>query len=213
MIHAGCAIRAMTMKSSDGKVDYREIRALTIRQPFPELILRRRKPYEIRSWRTNYRGPLLIHSAAKVKTDCARESGLKPETLVTSAFVGAVVLSDVRPYTRADSKLLKQKRAIGGWSPGQFSWVLKNPIRFARPIKANGKLGLFTVPPSVASLVQPHLRKLKVRTTDAGSQPTTRSRSEAARRATANRTPAERSKAARKAWATRRRDSDKRRAR
>jgi len=114
----------MTMKSSKGNVDYGEIRALTIRQPFPELILRRRKPYEIRSWQSNDRGPLLIHSAARIKTDCAKESGLKPETLVTSAFVGVVVLSDVRPYTRADSKLLNQNRAIGGWSPGQFSWVL-----------------------------------------------------------------------------------------
>jgi ASCH domain len=117
------------MKSSKGKAGYREIRALTIRQPFPELILRRRKPYEIRSWTTNYRGPLLIHSAAKIKGDCAKESGLKPETLMTSAFVGVVVLSDVRPYTRADSKLLNQRRAIGGWSPGLFSWVLKEPIR------------------------------------------------------------------------------------
>jgi hypothetical protein len=197
------------MKSSKGKAGYTEIRALTIRQPFPELILRRRKPYEIRSWRTNYRGPLLIHSAAKIKTDCARESGLKPETLTTSAFVGVVVLSDVRPYTRADSKLLTQKRAIGGWSPGQFSWVLRKPIRFARPIKANGKLGLFTVPPSVARLVQPHLRKLKIRTTDAGSQPTTRNRSEAARRANASMKPAEWSRAARKARATRRRNQFK----
>ncbi len=210
MIHAGCAIRAMTMKSSDGKVDYREIRALTIRQPFPELILRRRKPYEIRSWRTNYRGPLLIHSAAKIKTDCARESGLKPETLMTSAFVGVAVLSDVRPYTRADSKLLNQKRAIGGWSPGQFSWVLKKPLRFARPIKANGKLGLFTVPPSVARLVRPYLRKLKIRTTDSDPQSIARNRSEAAR-ANASRTTAERSKAARKAWATRRRNPSKQR--
>jgi len=79
------------------------VRALTIRQPFPELILRRRKPYEIRSWRTNYRGPLLIHSAGKVKTDCAEEAGLEADTLITSAFVGIAVLSDVRPYTRADS--------------------------------------------------------------------------------------------------------------
>jgi hypothetical protein len=211
MIHAGCSIRAMTMKSSKSNADYREIRALTIRQPFPELILRRRKPYEIRSWRTNYRGPLVIHSAARIKTHCAKESGLNPETLVTSAFVGVVVLSDVRPYTRADSKLLNQKRAIGGWSPGQFSWVLKKPIRFARPIKANGKLGLFTVPRSVARLVQPPLRKLKIRTTDAGSQPNTRNRSEAARRANANRTPAERSRAARNAWATRRRKVSKQR--
>jgi activating signal cointegrator 1 len=201
------------MKSSKGKAGYRAIRALTIRQPFPELIFRRRKPYEIRSWRTNYRGPLVIHSAAKVKTDCAKESRLKPETLMTSAFVGIAVLSDVRPFTRADSKLLNQKRAIGGWSPGQFSWVLKKPLRFARPIKANGKLGLFTVPPSVARLVRPYLRKLKIRTTDSDSQSIARNRSEAARRANAKRSPAERSRAARKAWATRRRDSDKRRAR
>ena len=201
----------MTTKSSKGNADYREIRALTIRQPFPELILRRRKPYEIRSWKTNYRGPLLIHSAARIKTDCAKESGLKPDTLVTSAFVGVAVLSDVRPYTRADSKLLNQKRAIGGWSPGQFSWVLKKPIRFARPIKANGKLGLFTIPPSVARLVQPHLQKLKIRTNDADSQSTARSRPVAARQANANRTPAERSRAARKAWATRQRKLSKQR--
>jgi ASCH domain len=63
------------------------MRGLTIRQPFPELILRRRKPYEIRSWKTNYRGPLLIHSAAKVKTDCAEEAGLSADILMTSAFV------------------------------------------------------------------------------------------------------------------------------
>jgi hypothetical protein len=201
----------MTTKSSKGDADNREIRALTIRQPFPELILRGRKPYEIRSWKTNYRGPLLIHSAARIKTDCAEESGLKPHTLVTSAFVGVAVLSDVRPYTRADSKLLNQKRATGGWSPGQFSWVLKKPIRFARPIKANGKLGLFTVPPSVARLVQPHLRKLKIRTNDADSQSTARSRSVAARQANANRTPAERSRGARKAWATRQRKLSKQR--
>jgi len=199
------------MKSSKGKAGYTEIRALTIRQPFPELILRRRKPYEIRSWRTNYRGPLLIHSAAKIETDCARESGLKPETLMTSAFVGVAVLSDVRPYTRADSNLLNQKRAIGGWSPGQFSWVLKKPLRFARPIKATGKLGLFTVPSPVARLVRPYLRKLKIQINDADSQSAARNRSQVARRANASRTPAERSRAARKAWATRRRNPSERR--
>src|SRR5262249_21131203 len=185
------------------RADARTIRALTIRQPFPELILRRRKPYEIRSWKTNYRGPLLIHSAAKIRTDCAEEVGLKAGTLTTSAFVGIAVLSDVRPYTRADSKLLNQRRAIGSWSPSLFSWVLKNPIRLARPIKANGRLGLFTVPFSVARMVQPYVRKLKTVTAKTGSDLTARRRS--ARRANAGRTPAERSRAARRAWVTRRR--------
>ena len=189
-------------KSSAG--DAQTIRALTIRQPFPELILRRRKPYEIRSWKTNYRGPILIHSAAKVKMDCAEEAGLNVAILTTSAFVGIAVLSDVRPFTRADSKLLNQRRAIGGWSPGQFSWVLKKPIRFARPIKAKGKLGLFRVSPSIARLVRRYLTRMKAGSTNRGSTP--EPRSEAARRPNGSRTTAERSKAARKAWRTRRRN-------
>jgi hypothetical protein len=66
------------MKSSkSNKTGGEAIRALTIRQPFPELILRKRKPFEIRSWTTNYRGPLLIHSAAKVKGECAKESAMR----------------------------------------------------------------------------------------------------------------------------------------
>src|SRR5208282_5722536 len=85
------------------------IKALTIRQPFPELILRKRKHVEIRSWRTHYRGPLLIHAGMRMDSEFARELGLNPEKLTTSAFVGVAVLSDVRPYTRADSKLLKKR--------------------------------------------------------------------------------------------------------
>jgi len=192
------------MKSGkSAKAGGRTIRALTIRQPFPELILRKRKPFEIRSWKTNYRGPLLIHSAAKIKTDCAQEAGIKAGTLTTSAFVGIAVLSDVRKYTRADSKLLNQRRAIGGWSPGLFSWVLKKPIRFARPIRANGKLGLFRISPSIARQVRPYLKRIKAGSINRGS--TAQLRSDAARRANASRSAAERSQAARKAWQTRRR--------
>jgi hypothetical protein len=58
------------------------IKALTIRQPWAELILRGRKPFELRTWRTKYRGPLVIHAAAKVDAWDARHFGLNPENLV-----------------------------------------------------------------------------------------------------------------------------------
>jgi hypothetical protein len=124
------------------------IRALTIRQPWAELILRGRKPYELRSWRTNYRGPLAIHAAMKVDAENARQLGLNPEKLITSSFVGVAVLSDVRPYTREDARRLKKGRAGFGWFPYNFSWVLKKPRRIS-PIKAKGQLGLFKVPKAV----------------------------------------------------------------
>lgn len=187
------------------------IRALTIRQPFPELILRRRKPYEIRSWKTNYRGPLLIHSAMKVKSEFATELGLSPEKLTTSAFVGVALLSDVRPYTREDSRLLKKRRAGGGWYPNLFSWVLKKPLRLARPIKAKGQLGLFAAPASVAKMMRPYTRRLPALPHKAASLHIHKERSEAAKKANMSRTQEQRSKAASKAWVTRRRNLPKRR--
>jgi activating signal cointegrator 1 len=135
------------------------IKALTIRQPFPELILRGRKPFEIRSWSTNYRKPLLLHSAVKINSQYAKDLGLNPEKLIAGAFVGVAVLSDVRPYTRNDSKLLKKRRAGGGWYPNLFSWVLTKPRRISSPIKAKGRLGLFSVSVPLGKLVESYQPK------------------------------------------------------
>jgi len=129
------------------------LKALTIRQPWAELILRGRKPFELRSWRTKYRGPLVIHAAAKVDAWDARQFGLDPEKLTTGAFVGFAILSDVRPYTRADARLLKKRRAGYGWFPGNLSWVLKSPRRIA-PLKAKGQLSLFNIPKAVERRVK-----------------------------------------------------------
>jgi hypothetical protein len=121
------------------------IKALTVRQPWAELILRGRKRFELRTWRTKYRGPLVVHAAHKVDAVQARQLGLNPEKLITSAFVGCAILSDVRPYTREDARLLRKRRAGFGWSPHLFSWVLKKPRRIS-PVKAKGQLSLFKVP-------------------------------------------------------------------
>lgn len=124
------------------------IRALTIRQPWAELILRRRKPFELRTWKTKHKGLLAIHAGSRVDAADARKLGLNPEKLITGAFVGVVELAEVRPYTREDARLLKKRRAGFGWFPKHFSWVLKKPRRIS-PVKAKGQLGLFKVPKAV----------------------------------------------------------------
>ena len=83
----------------------------------------------------------------------ARHFGIDPEKLTTSAFVGFAILSDVRPYTREDARLLKKKRAGYGWFPRNFSWVLKKARRIS-PIKAKGQLSLFDVPRGVERQVR-----------------------------------------------------------
>lgn len=45
----------------------KKMKALSIRPPWADLILSGQKDIENRTWRTNYRGPLLIHSEGAIK--------------------------------------------------------------------------------------------------------------------------------------------------
>lgn len=144
------ATRKRNVKTKANDEEPKPVRALTIRQPWPELILRGRKPFEIRSWNTKYRGPLVLHAGAKVDSNSATQLGLNPDELIFGAFVGVALLKDVRPYKREDARLLKKKRGgFGYWSPGLFAWVLTQSRRFIRPIEAKGKLGLIKVPNAI----------------------------------------------------------------
>lgn len=43
----------------------RQLKAISIRQPWASMIVLGFKPVENRTWKTNYRGPVLIHAAQK----------------------------------------------------------------------------------------------------------------------------------------------------
>src|SRR6516225_9551070 len=85
-----------------------DIRALSIRQPWAELILRRRKPIEIRTWKSDYRGWLLIHASEKWEATPASELGISKHAVTQGAFVGIAKVREIRPFTRKDASLLKK---------------------------------------------------------------------------------------------------------
>jgi hypothetical protein len=126
--------------------DLKGIRGLSVRQPWAELILRRRKPIEIRSWKSAYRGWLLIHASGKWEATSARELGISKDVVTQGAFVGIAKVKEIRPFTRKDAHLLKKNRAgVGWWRPDLFAWVLKSVHRI-EPIRFKGILGLFHPP-------------------------------------------------------------------
>ena len=45
------------------------MKVLTIREPWASLIVNGYKEYEFRSWKTNYRGKILIHSGLQIEKD------------------------------------------------------------------------------------------------------------------------------------------------
>jgi hypothetical protein len=111
---------------SDAVVHDDDVRALTIRQPFAELIVAGVKDVENRTWRTSHRGPLAIHAAATTRELDAL--GLDPGDYTLGAVIGVVDVLDVAPDDH------------DGWR-----WLLSNPRRLPAPVPARGGRALFHV--------------------------------------------------------------------
>ncbi len=105
-----------------------------------------RKPVELRSWPTGYRGPVLIHAGKTTDKLAAQSLGLDPDNLVTGAIVGVATLSDCRAFTEEDAEMLRRRQAYAGsWLPGLYAWELRD-VRRVRAQAFRGRLGLFDVP-------------------------------------------------------------------
>lgn len=116
------------------------MKALSIWQPWAWAIIHAHKNVENRGWRTNYRGPLLIHASRRKPSlfdmealDFIYAGGPDPNTLPLGGIVGQVDLVDcVRNHSSP-------------WAaPGQWHWVLARPRPL--PFRAvRGAQGLFEV--------------------------------------------------------------------
>src|SRR5580692_2928966 len=121
------------------------MKVIVIRQPWAWLIVQGHKDIENRTWKTRYRGPLLIQASAGLPSKAkmgefrlfARKRGVElPDEFERGGIVGIVQLEDC--VTNSRSK----------WFEGPIGWVLSKPkkIRFI-PLK--GRLGLFDPPEKV----------------------------------------------------------------
>jgi hypothetical protein len=117
--------------------------ALSIRQPWAELIVSGKKTIEIRSWYTEYRGLLWIHTGLKSDPQLERQFGLQKPFV--GGYVGSVVLTAVNPLDRERwenwSSMHLCSRA--DYRPGLYGWVLTSPHKFPQPIAGPGQLNLF----------------------------------------------------------------------
>ena len=121
------------------------MKALSIRQPWANLILKAGKDIENRCWSTRIRGRILIHASK----GCTRDE-------MNDALDFALEVTGIQ-YT-ADLKTIERGGIVGSveiidcvtsssspWFAGEYGFVLRNPeILPFRPI--NGQLGFFEVP-------------------------------------------------------------------
>jgi hypothetical protein len=116
--------------------------AFTVRQPWAELIISGRKSIEIRSWVTDYRGRLWLHTGLKHDAALEREFGFRD--LYRGGFIGSVELVAVVHITPERwVQWASRHLSTEAYSPGLVAWLLESPHRFRAPVAARGELRLF----------------------------------------------------------------------
>ena len=123
------------------------MKCLSIKQPFADLIISGKKKIEIRSWKTSYRGELLIHASKMPDKYALRRFGIKKENIDLGKLIGKANLVECKEY-KSRKEFLSDKRFHLSESYKNrelFGFVLKNPIRFKIPVPLKGRLGIFDV--------------------------------------------------------------------
>ena len=111
------------------------MKALSLRQPWANLIACGKKTIETRTWATDFRGELLIASSKKPSIDPA------------GCAVAVARLVECRPMTLAD-----ERAAMCEVYKNAVAWILRD-IRPIRPFPVTGQLGLFDIPVEASALV------------------------------------------------------------
>jgi len=155
----------------------REIRALSLWQPWASLVALGLKSWETRGWATGYRGPLLIHAARCWEPEQARfldrvierlsgtELEILGDVLPTGAFLAIADLAECRPTSRLAAyrtaagrawvaELSDFEREAGDFSVHRFGWLLRNVVRFPVPIPGPGQQGLWVPPAEILERVE-----------------------------------------------------------
>lgn len=133
------------------------MKALSITQPYAELIKNGTKTIETRSWKTNYRGVIYIHaSSTKIPKASKENAELMRLTANADMDFGRVICSaelvDCVKMTESYIENLKATNynefVSGIYEKGRYAWILENVKVLDEPAKAKGQLGLWDFEPT-----------------------------------------------------------------
>ena len=122
------------------------MKALTIREPWASLIINGHKKYEFRSWKTNYRGQILIHAGINIEKEMLDKFKNYNLSYVKGAIIGEATLVDcILVDKEFNDSLLKIDSTVYGKSNHveKYAWKLDNVIKYDVPIYCKGQLGLW----------------------------------------------------------------------
>lgn len=121
------------------------MKVLTLKQPWATLVAEGIKKYEFRSWKTNYRGKILIHAGSGIDKEAMKKfAGLNltfpsKKILAEVEIVDCLFLDD-----ELNKKIISENNiAYGNKKREGYAWMLDNIKKINYEKEINGKLGLW----------------------------------------------------------------------
>ena len=127
------------------------MKVLSLTEPYATLIKKGKKKIETRSWKTNYRGKLYIHSSStKIPAKSRNNVELMSLTDINELNYGHIICScellDCVKMTDEFIETIKQNKEeyiSGVYEIGRYAWILDDIKVLNEPIKAKGRLGIW----------------------------------------------------------------------
>ncbi len=124
------------------------MKVLTIKQPFATLIAEGIKEYEFRTWKTKYRGEILIHAGKGINKKAMQKFAHLNLEYPSGYLIAKVVLTDCITIDENARKMLKKKNflvysnVIKNTEWNGYGFKLENAQKID-PIYINGKLSFW----------------------------------------------------------------------
>jgi activating signal cointegrator 1 len=118
------------------------MKALTIKQPWAELIASGDKRVENRNWRTHYRGDIAVHAGID-RTLCR---DLDQGYIDYMDFGAVIAIVEIVDCVQIDDPAALEKYPWledDEYAEGPWCWILVDVRRLDEPIKVKGALGLW----------------------------------------------------------------------
>lgn len=124
------------------------MKVITIKQPFASLIAAGIKEYEFRTWKTKYRGEILIHAGKGIDKKAMKKFECYGLDYPSGAIIARVNLTDCVTVDDEFRKVLKEKNELvyssiikhTEWTG--YGFKLENVTKI-EPIPAKGKLSIW----------------------------------------------------------------------
>ncbi len=130
------------------------MKALSIRQPWADLIIQGEKTIELRSWKVNYHGSLAIHASQTIDKDACKLHGIDPDSVTSGAIIGTVDLVRILDLDEKNFKSFSEAHLANSeveFKNPLYGWLLENPTPLTTPIPFPGRMGLFNIPDGLIS--------------------------------------------------------------